>query len=564
MASLERTAMSSFDVATSLLIQCRIAHQELQRVAGKEGKLLNRLCDELQYIRNESVPEAFEVALRTDSEMQMPREPKEPKDAKEHKEPDPITITVHDEHGQLKECVKSSASSEGESSVMKERRTSQTSEQSVKSLSDAPLVKRISVHSTESRPRTRRSYTGGSLSVSEGDIRAVQSYSINGIRKQDQPAPRHTVVSLVKANFAESEKRTCSSWVYFFADFLDWLWKLQEPPRHGCLARVVRSNLFGAVCGAVILMNAIFILYATDYEMRTIDEPLSADVDISVIEVALASFYVLELLLKLIVHRLYFFWNDEMAWNWFDAILVLFSIIENLLLATHNTASSVNLGFLRLVRLCKIVKILRVFRTLRFFSELRLMLDCVVGSLMNVFWCVIMLLFVIYVFALLLQQGVVQYLAEHKASLSAKGLDDLMTYFGSVGVTIVTLFQSCTSGVDWNEPYSSLFHTRDATGDLLPVAFLLFVAFVHISVWNIMTSTFVEKALKLAQPDIDMLILEQQLQDFEDCRMLTELFKKRLMIDQEGHERLGLEEFRKIVETYEFRSYLQTRGHFDS
>lgn len=34
---------------------------------------------------------------------------------------------------------------------------------------------------------------------------------------------------------------------------------------------------------AVILMNAIFILYATDYEMRTIDEPLSADVDISVI-----------------------------------------------------------------------------------------------------------------------------------------------------------------------------------------------------------------------------------------------------------------------------------------
>ena len=54
----------------------------------------------------------------------------------------------------------------------------------MKSLSDAPLVKRISVHSTESRPRTRRSYTGGSLSVSEGDIRAVQSYSINGIRKQ--------------------------------------------------------------------------------------------------------------------------------------------------------------------------------------------------------------------------------------------------------------------------------------------------------------------------------------------------------------------------------------------
>ena len=30
----------------------------------------------------------------------------------------------------------------------------------------------------------------------------------------------------------------------------------------------------------------------------------------------------------------------------------------------------------RLFRLCKIVKILRIFRTLKFFSELRLMLDC--------------------------------------------------------------------------------------------------------------------------------------------------------------------------------------------
>ena len=52
------------------------------------------------------------------------------------------------------------------------------------------------------------------------------------------------------------------------------------------------------------------------------------------------------------------------------------------------------------------------------------------------------------------------------------------------------------------------------------------------------------------------------LKDFEDCRMLAALFKKmlRLQVDEEGHERLGLEEFRKLVETDEFRSYLQTRG----
>ena len=210
----------------------------------------------------------------------------------------------------------------------------------------------------------------------------------------------------------------------------------------------------------------------------------------------------------------------------------------------------------RLIRLCKIVKILRVFRTLKFFSELRLMLDCVLGSLINAMWCVIMLVFVMYVFGLLLQQGIVQYLMEARKTMSAEANEAIMTYFGSVGQTVVTLFQSSTSGVDWNEPYKALLFT----GQVMPVAFLVYVAFVFISVWNIVTSTFVEKALKLAQPDVDMLILEQQLQDFEDCKMLSKLFKSMRPTDDDGTERIGMEEFRQLVETYEFRSYLQTRG----
>ena len=71
---------------------------------------------------------------------------------------------------------------------------------------------------------------------------------------------------------------------------------------------------------AVIFANAIFILYATDYEMQNLHQPVSSDAEkISVAELLLASFYVIELLLKLIVHRFYFFWNAEMAWNWFLA-----------------------------------------------------------------------------------------------------------------------------------------------------------------------------------------------------------------------------------------------------
>ena len=67
---------------------------------------------------------------------------------------------------------------------------------------------------------------------------------------------------------------------------------------------------------AVIFVNAIFICFATDYEMQNLDQVLSPEDKVSMAELWLASFYVVELALKLVVHRFYFFWNSEMAWNW--------------------------------------------------------------------------------------------------------------------------------------------------------------------------------------------------------------------------------------------------------
>ncbi|CAJ1404170.1 unnamed protein product [Effrenium voratum] len=389
-------------------------------------------------------------------------------------------------------------------------------------------------------------------------------YSINGIDGKERPMLRNTLAALIRTHFTSGRHRSCCAghvsrcFVWLLMSWEKCL-ALEEPQRHGRLHRLVQSTGFGMVSGAVILLNALFIFYTTDLEMKNIDSPFSMEASVKVAEVLLASFYVVELFLKLLVHRFFFFWNGEMCWNWFDFILVVFSIFENLLnflvfndASTESASSGVNLAFLRLVRLCRIVKILRVFRTLKFFSELRLMLDCVLGSLMNVMWCVIMLVFVMYVFALLLQQGIVAHLTEVRNTDA--DVSQMMTYFGSVFTTMVTLFQASTSGVDWNEPYQALTYT----GLVLPSAFLAYVAFVFISVWNIVTSIFVEKALKLALPDADMVIVEHQLQDAQDWKMLTKLFKSKTRA--EGMERLGLSEFRTLVETYEFRSYLQSRG----
>ena len=98
---------------------------------------------------------------------------------------------------------------------------------------------------------------------------------------------------------------------------IDAVNSLKEPERHGCLARFVKSQLFGMLSTTVILCNAVFIFFATDYEMANISEATPSGIKIT--DFVLSSFYVVEVGLKLLVHRGFFFWNIEWAWNCFDS-----------------------------------------------------------------------------------------------------------------------------------------------------------------------------------------------------------------------------------------------------
>lgn len=87
-----------------------------------------------------------------------------------------------------------------------------------------------------------------------------------------------------------------------------------------------------------------------------------------------------------------------------------------------------------------------------------------------------------YIFALLVQQTLVGFLQEEAGSTSEQDTARIYQYFGSVSTTLLTLFQAITSGVDWADPYDVL---RITGGPILPAAFAFYVAFVFISVWNI-------------------------------------------------------------------------------
>eukprot|EP00435_Cladocopium_sp_Y103_P071046 s21_g36.t1 len=340
-----------------------------------------------------------------------------------------------------------------------------------------------------------------------------------------------------------------------------WFAELKEPDRKWCFARIIDGSKFSTLCLFVILANAILIIIVSDYEIQHLGETIPEDWEI--LELSLTIFYGCELFLKIIVHRLYFFVNEEWRWNIFDFILVVFSFsevaISRLLVLNQpsENSTSLNVGFLRLLRLTKLAKVLRVFRTLKFFTELRLMIDCVLGSFMQIFWCLVMIVFVLYVFSLLIVQGIADFLLTEGAdTVSEETFVGLMDHFGSVGETIMTLFQSTTAGLDWRDAFNLL----RGGGWFLALVFLVYISIFTISVWNIVTSTFVEKAMKLAKPDLDSMLLEQSLRDLQDSEELEKLFKPYASKNKDGEDEISLDDLQEAADEAEFLLYLSVRG----
>jgi len=300
------------------------------------------------------------------------------------------------------------------------------------------------------------------------------------------------------------------------------------------------------VCLVVIICNTAYTIFDTNYGMTNITK--TKTVFMSAVEASFTSFYALELGLKLWVHRLYFFCNADMRWNILDAILVASGLLEVF------TNSSSNPSFIRMVRIIRITRALRMVRLLRFFAELRLMLNCVIGSIVSLLWAFCLIFAFSVLFATVLVQHLTSYLVEAipQQQVSDNLVTDIQKSFGSVQVATFSLFK-CISGGDWTTYYEIV----EPTGWFNAVVFLVYILFVWLSVTNIITCIFVEKAMKLAQPDVDELLFEKRKEEIESAEELQNLFDS---IDTNQSGSVTWEEFEKFMTDERVTSYLEVNG----
>jgi len=215
------------------------------------------------------------------------------------------------------------------------------------------------------------------------------------------------------------------------------------------------------------------------------------------LEISFFVFYLIELLLKLVVHKCKFFTNPDWHWNIFDSALV-FSAAIDVLLEMANLNGGVNLSWMRLLRLMKMLKLLRVVRVMRFFRDLRLMMTMIGQSFRSLFWALLMLGLIMYMFGLCFLQGVTGYLEDNKdREIDPQVRLAIEKYWDSIYDAICTLFMAITRGIDWRLASEPL----EEVGQAYHMLFLLYISFTMFAALNILTGVFVDASFSTVTRD---------------------------------------------------------------
>eukprot|EP00435_Cladocopium_sp_Y103_P067925 s232_g30.t1 len=315
------------------------------------------------------------------------------------------------------------------------------------------------------------------------------------------------------------------------------------PERRGCCHCILQSTWFCSFCTLTILANVGVILYSANWTME--NESFSVPSVVTALDIFFCCVYFVESGLKLIVHRAYFFWNEDAGWNVFDLCLVVLAVYDQAMFFVWQSEEAdvynANMNFMRSLRIVKVSRILRLVRVIRIFRDLRCMLFSILWSFIPLFWCLVLIFFVILVFSLFLIQLATEFVIQANwAGLPANLKEEFLDYFGSVQQTMATLYMSSTGGVDWRVPYEVLA----ASGELSCAAFLAYIAFFEFAVFNVLTGVFVDHAMKVSAADRELALAEQKKKERTEAERLRDTCR---LIDADGDGKISWPEFHAFL-----------------
>eukprot|EP00927_Polykrikos_kofoidii_P009785 TRINITY_DN14100_c0_g1_i2.p1 TRINITY_DN14100_c0_g1~~TRINITY_DN14100_c0_g1_i2.p1 ORF type:complete len:610 (-),score=69.67 TRINITY_DN14100_c0_g1_i2:2-1831(-) len=315
---------------------------------------------------------------------------------------------------------------------------------------------------------------------------------------------------------------------------------------NGTFGKIVRGRIFELSTHLMIVLSAVNIGFQGHWSLLHIGEKPPAS--FGTIDLVLGSIFTAELVARVLAEGLSFLHprTGDFHWNLCDSVIVTTSWFALLFKA------GATVGIMRTVRMVRMVRLIRICRVMRGFSALRVIVLGVMNSSKMLLWALFFLSVIMFIFG----TTIMHLLEEHFVELmrpneqfrdtmnrlkatdppTEENVRFLVSSFGSLQATIVTLWLSATGGFDWGETFFALFQRSKLCG----VVFMMWMAFAILCVLNIITGVFVESASKLTLMDKDVAYVE----DFESRRRWAaearDLFR---LIDTDQSETIDLHEF---------------------
>lgn len=168
------------------------------------------------------------------------------------------------------------------------------------------------------------------------------------------------------------------------------------------------------------------------------------------------------------------------------------------------------------------------------------MVFAVINSFVCLMWSFILILFMIYLFAIVIQNGVADYFKNAETEEEMDNARAVQVSFGSLYETMVSLFSAISGGNDWMY-YGELLRSI-GPGDTYLIIFIFYIAFYSVGLLNVVTGIFVDSAISTRTEDE----IVDGYRD-EQARISNEVRKMFVQADLDRSDSLTLEEFEEFM-----------------
>jgi len=326
--------------------------------------------------------------------------------------------------------------------------------------------------------------------------------------------------------------------------------EIKEPTflesKQACVGRFIGHTCTETIISFLILANAIVVGQEVDWAVSHPgeDSPFS----FVVLGHAFNFIFMLEVVARMFAFGRQFVLGDQVWWNLFDTILVVFSFLEILLSELlHHSGNVSSLRVIRLVRIARIVRVIRVTRIMKLLIALRLLIVQILSTLRACFWAIVLLVLVLYVFGMIFAQVTSEHIADNPNNKA------LVQYWGTVPRAMYTLYKSVTGGVDWENVADELAKIHW----VWVAVFNLYLAFTVFAVLNVVVGVFCQVAIESAAHDYENIIRLKTTENETFGRQVKRLFAD---IDQSGDGKITYHELKSMLDKAEVRAYFEHLG----